>query len=225
MRFPDSVHFAINHQLLNHPGDPSPDPSSVVLPGGDKARPVICGDEIPRCSLHRSCQNHSQVPSGAALSLFSMSIAICIGQRSTPRFIQVVSPDQAGALATPPQILESLLEIRSQPQDRLAYYDSAAGGNSVDQDLREHKLNLLHHSSEGSVSPNCSMVHFNNIQNVPPSLETQESLHPENLRKVIQHAITFDGRLNVWDLERVWGWVDGRGPRVGFYSIVGAIKF
>ena len=41
---------------------------------------------------HRSCSNHSQVPSEAVLDMFSMSIAICIGSRSTPRFVRVVSP-------------------------------------------------------------------------------------------------------------------------------------
>lgn len=170
---PDGVHFAINHQILNHP---SPDSPPVVLPGGYEARPVILGNEIP-LSLDMDKKWWPKAPSAQVAAklkrrimqggnLLPINIAICLALLSE---IYTTDSSKGGeprlrlAYKSSPIADFGIVvgDAIVQPQDRLAYYDAATGNITVDQDPREHSWIYFTTLRREDIFLDCGMFHFN----------------------------------------------------------------
>ena len=170
---PDGVHFAINHQILNHP---SPDSPPVVLPGGYEARPVILGDEIP-LSVNMDKRWWPNAPSPQVASKLKrriirgvnhlpINIAICVALLSeiyTTDSSKGSKPRIRLAYKSSPIADFGIVvgEAIAKPQDRLAYYDSATGNVTVDQDPLEHSWIYFTTVRREDIFLDCGMFHFN----------------------------------------------------------------
>ncbi|KAF9645363.1 hypothetical protein BDM02DRAFT_3120312 [Thelephora ganbajun] len=170
---PDGVHFAINHQILNHP---SPDPPFTTFPGGYKARPVILGDEIP-LSVDMIKKWWPGAPSPKVASKLQrrilrggnplpINIAVCVALLSeiyTTDSSKDSKPRIRLAYKSSPIADFGIVvgDTIVQPQDRLAYYDSATGNITVDQDPHEHSWIYFTTIRGEDIFLDCGMFHFN----------------------------------------------------------------
>lgn len=176
---PDGVHFAINHQILNHP---SPDAPPVALPGGYAARIVILGDEIPM-SVDMVGKWWPSAPSPSVASKLKrrilrggnplpINIAICVALLSeiyTTDSSKGSNPRIRLAYKSSPIADFGIVvgDARVTPQDRLAYYDSVTGNITVDQDPREHSWIYFTTIRGEDIFLDCGMFHFNACVCVP----------------------------------------------------------
>jgi len=170
---PDGVQFAINHKILNNP---SPDAPPVVFPGGYEARAVILGEEIP-VSVDMDKKWWPGAPSPQVASKLKrriirggnplpVNIAICFALLSeiyTTDSSKDSKPRIRLAYKSSPIADFGIVvgDATVQPQDRLAYYDSATGDITVDQDPREHSWIYFTTIRGEDIFLDCGMFHFN----------------------------------------------------------------